>query len=376
VSASLKEKILMATKKFAILSGLLKAYEGEDQTKRLKTTASSTVKDRVGDQMLLPAINKMAATAKDNMTIFLNHRYNVPEDVLGSVTDVEIRQAGMDLYDLDFDIRIDESNPRAVKTWQSIKSGTKLGTSIGAIVNHWSENKDGGWDIDDVELLEASIVGIPANPRSWVQNAVKAIKGLDMDADDDEPTVIEQAEEVEVTAEATPEVAKATCTECEKEECSCEKSTDPDLTKDGGECEDDCTCEKHLTELLTQEAPASVESAPETVEKEVETVVAAAADGAVEQVAKALDLLTKTTGELVESKEKLADAISAKEKAEAERDEAYRLLSMATSLVQKIASTPVGRKTTNKVLTRTYNERFGGVFDPDFIKMLENNENE
>ena len=71
--------------KFNIVTGLLKAYEAGDGVKRLKTTASSTVLDLGGDQMELSALQSMATTAQQNMTIFLNHKYQVPEDVLGSV---------------------------------------------------------------------------------------------------------------------------------------------------------------------------------------------------------------------------------------------------------------------------------------------------
>jgi hypothetical protein len=35
--------------------------------------------------------------------------------------------------------------------------------------------KSGAYTIAHVELLETSVVGIPANPRSWVQNAVKSL---------------------------------------------------------------------------------------------------------------------------------------------------------------------------------------------------------
>lgn len=167
------------TARFNIYSGLLKAYEGPNG-RGFTTTASSSITDLAGDEILPPAIEKMADKAQGNMTIFLNHEYRVPEDVLGSVTSARMATRGADgngnpIVDLDFDIRLNDSNPRALQTYEAIKSGVKLGTSIGAIVRHAEKKKGGGLKIDDIDILEASIVGIPANPRSWVQYAMKAI---------------------------------------------------------------------------------------------------------------------------------------------------------------------------------------------------------
>jgi hypothetical protein len=117
----------------------------------------------------------------------------VPEDVLGSAETAEVVDRGIDgngnpVVDLDFDILVNHTNPRAVSTWEAINAGVKLGTSIGAIVKDAKKKKDGGLVISDLQLLEASIVGIPANPRSWVQYAVKSLE------DFDEIEVIEKAE--------------------------------------------------------------------------------------------------------------------------------------------------------------------------------------
>jgi len=46
--------------KFQIFTGLLKAYEGEDGSKRFRTTASSTISDLAKDEILVPAIEEMA----------------------------------------------------------------------------------------------------------------------------------------------------------------------------------------------------------------------------------------------------------------------------------------------------------------------------
>lgn len=161
----------------------LTASLGTDGKMRLNGIASSTIKDLHGDTMLQSALEDMERAAAANLTIFGNHSYEVPEDVYGSVETASMKQAGTvddagdPIWDLGFGIVINEENPRAVATWKAINKGSKLGLSIGAMIpagGATRDKKSGALTIAHVELLETSIVGIPANPRSWVENAVKA----------------------------------------------------------------------------------------------------------------------------------------------------------------------------------------------------------
>jgi phage head maturation protease len=163
----------------------LKAHKAPDGKMHLSGIASSTVKDLHGDTMLASALEDMERAGNQNLTIFGNHEYKVPEDVYGSVQKASMRPAGTvdasgdPIYDLGFDIVVNDKNERAVKTWEAIDSGTKLGLSIGAMIPEGGatrNKKSGAYTIAHVDLLETSIVGIPANPRSWVQNAVKSIR--------------------------------------------------------------------------------------------------------------------------------------------------------------------------------------------------------
>jgi len=165
----------------------LKASKGPDGKMRLHGIASSTVKDLHGDTMLQSAVEDMERAANQNLTIFGNHSYDVPEDVYGSVEQAVMKQAGTvdgegnPVWDLNFDVVVNEENERAVKTWKAIDNGTKLGMSIGAMIPEGGatrNKKSGAYTIAHVELLETSIVGIPANPRSWIQNAVKSIRDV------------------------------------------------------------------------------------------------------------------------------------------------------------------------------------------------------
>jgi len=172
--------------KFEFLSmedELVRAIE-VDGKKMLHGVASSTTKDLHGDTIVLSALEDMERTAV-GMTIFLNHKYELPGDVGGTVTKAIIKKKGVDQngdpnYQLEFDIEVEDDNPAAVQTWKYIKKGRKLGLSIGAMIPEGGakRQKDGSYIIEHVILLETSLVGIPANPKSWVDYAASALRGM------------------------------------------------------------------------------------------------------------------------------------------------------------------------------------------------------
>jgi HK97 family phage prohead protease len=170
--------------RFKIFAPTLKASMGSDNVMRLHGIASSTVKDRHGDTMSPSALVDMERSANNNLTIFLNHSYTVPEDVAGHVERAIIRSHPQDpdIHDLALDIAINMSNQRAKDAWAAINDGTQLGLSIGAMIPEGGAERDrksGSYQINHVELLETSLVGVPANPRSWVEYAVKSLGGRD-----------------------------------------------------------------------------------------------------------------------------------------------------------------------------------------------------
>src|SRR5690606_15709209 len=93
-----------------------------------------------------------------------------------------IKTSGSETYAfLELDVVVDQSNEKATQTIASLENGITLGVSIGAMILDYDE-KEGYEDswfppliINEVELLEASVVGIPANPLSWVEGATKAV---------------------------------------------------------------------------------------------------------------------------------------------------------------------------------------------------------
>jgi len=181
---------------FKLYTSALKAYTAENGDLYVRGTTSSTIRDLHGDEMTLSALKSMEETAKKNMTVFLNHNYNVPDDLFGSVTDARIvkrldRETEQEVYDLDIDVRVvgEDENPLAMKTYRAIKRGVKLGLSIGAKVDKVSKKKGADGEdtyvIESVKLLETSVVGIPANQRSYLQSALKSIRQSEK-SDEDE----------------------------------------------------------------------------------------------------------------------------------------------------------------------------------------------
>jgi HK97 family phage prohead protease len=356
---------------FKIYSGALKAYEA-DSKRRLKTVASSTIKDLAGDSMTENAINKMAESAKDRMTIFLNHSYDVPEDVFGSVEDVTVQRRG-EYVDLDFDISLNDSNPRAVQTWDAINKGTKLGTSIGAkILDGWQDKQTGGYVFDDVTLLEASIVGIPANPRSWVEYAVKSFT--------DTSTVVKT--EIRPDAEkatVTVDVSKGEAEEPKDERTAVDAGKDEPEKDEVGPTEDNTPAASTDTETHPEQETAPDVPVPDP--QEAQKSVPEDGEGRVPPLdhdlaelmglKSALSLLTKTTGELVEARKALGDEQAAHSITKAKLAEAKREQKAMKAIIEKVSSLPIGRRAQFDDQVQQFRTRFAHMYDEDFLHMLE-----
>jgi HK97 family phage prohead protease len=368
-----QEQMATTLKSFKLYTSMLRAYEATDAAgvsrKKFKTTASSTIKDLAGDEIQYPAIEKMAGQARGNMTIFLNHSYNVPEDVLGSCEDAQVIKRGVDgegndIIDLDFDIGLNESNPRALQAWDAIKSGVKLGTSIGAIVRHATKKKGGGLLIDDVDLLEASLVGIPANPRSWVQNAVKSLTAIE------DPLIDEELDaDFELTESGVPEDL---------------------LTKDAEEPVEETKDVEPDKEAARTQVTVTVDSEP--AQEAPKSDPGNATDSLLDETAQGDDAMlgdsvTRTGDDLVDVMNRFADSFGQIEsltkdiadltvknaELTRERDEALANLDLAKQLFSRIEQLPLRRKTApipTESKTRDYS-KFAGVYDAEVIKLLE-----
>jgi len=155
-------------------------------------TASSTMEDLKGSVISTEAqvimMEKLRGLAKkmsdvnSGMTAWLSHEYTVPEDCLGAFTAASIVSRadsnGQEFIDLDIECRLVDfsSNPRAEAAYKQVQDGIRHGWSIGAYFKdiEWlSDDPDSEdfwkYKVTDIELLEISLVGIPANQRAWVR---------------------------------------------------------------------------------------------------------------------------------------------------------------------------------------------------------------
>jgi phage head maturation protease len=354
----------MDTAQFKIYSGLLKAYTSPDGKKRFTTTASSTVKDLQGDEILQSAIDKMAATAP-GMTIFLNHEYDTARAIARGY------DGETPIVDLDFDIAVNETNPRAVQAWAAIESGVKLGTSIGAQIPEGGakRNKNGTLVVSDVNLLEASVVGIPANPRSWVHYALKSLNSISTEPEEiilDEAHVIatdvEISSELLVEAAEEPEVVKSEELDQTVETDLAEGRTKVTVTVTS----DDSTGSQEASSPSTPENEALLDETADGDDAALgDTVTREVPDG---------ELLTlgieSLVGRLTEAVSRIEVLTKQVDELTSERDDLAENFAVAKDIIEKVANLPIGRKTAFAGAVTDFRTRFP-MYDEDFVRFLE-----
>lgn len=177
-----------------------------DGKTRLRCIASSSVEDRHGDTITEGCIRDMKRQAT-GLTIFLNHQYDWPEDVFGT-----IERASTTVQDgtvlLGLTIVADEEDERVATSIRKMENGIRAGISIGAMILDYElkeQEDEDAWfpalTINKVELLEASIVGIPANPKSWVDQVVKSFRTKGVLAPEPKPMMAKLGNTVTISAD-------------------------------------------------------------------------------------------------------------------------------------------------------------------------------
>lgn len=171
----------------------------------IPVTASSTAIDLSGDDFSPEALEQMKAACVGT-TVFLNHEYDVPEDVYGKVAAAEIAKrkvfnpvTGENGNHACLDLSItpvgEDENPRAVNITNMLrKSRLKLGVSVTVLVLEWKKRADGGRTITKVFYLESSMVGIPCNQTAWADGSATTGKSF-TPANSTEESAIVMAEE-------------------------------------------------------------------------------------------------------------------------------------------------------------------------------------
>jgi len=415
----------------------LKAYREEDGRMVMEGIASSTIRDLHGDMMLLSALEDMERSANAGLTVFGNHSYNVPEDVYGQVRRASIKQAGTvdengdPIYDLRFSIAINDENVRATQTFKATEKGSKLGISIGAMIPEGGATRDkksGALTISHVELLEASIVGIPANPRSWVDSAMKsflptkktittstvAAPQLTLDTDTGDYKIegnitdlvigdslsfgFGKTAEDPIETDVGPEIAGVICPDCghgKEDGGGCQnsfhsKDVEPDVTDakirvieiDTGDTGDSSSQEASSSEPAPTAEEAVDEDAAETEEviasadeiiTSAQTALASLEPEVTTMLQQLLDLTNSLNRELAASMVREREAIAEAARADRQRDEVVllsgKLIEGTNAILNKLADQPVGRRTVFRKVKNEF-EDLEGVYTRDFLAML------
>jgi HK97 family phage prohead protease len=100
---------------------------------------------------------------ESNPIILWGHNPNEPENVLGTAVDISTNQSGKSFITAQFDD--DATNPKAGLVFRQLVKGTLRCVSAG-FIPHTIDTEDDVPVLKDNELLEVSIVPIPANPRA------------------------------------------------------------------------------------------------------------------------------------------------------------------------------------------------------------------
>lgn len=402
---------LLSLPKIKVFTDALKAYETPSGQRVFRCTASSTIKDLHGDFMTEDCVRDMARQAKNGptgngLTIFLNHSYKVPEDVAGKVMSAqtltrENDEGGLPIWDMDYEVRLASGTPRLDQTWNLIKNEEiTLGISIGAYILEYDfiDKEEGYWGglvINKVLLVETSIVGIPANQRSWIQNGVIAIgKSLGfeektirrvLDGKEAPPVMTKSIEAVAnasvitasavtddedlvVTAQAptsdnpAPEADEAPEAEVIADAAPETESTDEQPT----EATPDETAGETPEEVTDSDDPALADVAPE-----IALSLEAGSTPAVELVLAALETAAAQVRTLRTEKAELEDRIKVLTD---ERDQAIKDRDDAAEIIEAVAKAPLGRKTQFQAPVSSFQARFAGIYDQAFLKLLDETE--
>lgn len=169
---------------FSVYTGAMKTAGiipiPEEDTKKpiVQMVGSSTVMDLQGDIMALSALQDMTHLDPDFL-LFSDHAYNL-DNIMGRLYSQPAIQMQNNIADLWLAAEMAVDHPPAQRAYNLIvKSKLRLGCSVGCMVRDWHFQESGNPDtpliIVHVDVIEFSLVSLPANTRAWVENAVKGL---------------------------------------------------------------------------------------------------------------------------------------------------------------------------------------------------------
>ena len=135
-----------------------KSYElNPDGTLTIEGIASTTNKDLQGDIVLPSAIDSMKTQLlSSSKNLHGDHRYDLFDGIIGAIKEV------MDTDENVLKIKSVIRSKFAAEIKEMLDIGINLGLSIGGRIKEYNTIPD-GWEIKDIDLLEISLTGMPAN---------------------------------------------------------------------------------------------------------------------------------------------------------------------------------------------------------------------
>lgn len=172
--------------KFNFYTDLLKA-EKTDEGLFLTGVASTTGIDKQNESMSKAALESMVSTT-GIIPIVTSHNAEA-KDTIGEIVSHSIDAEGRYVIKA----RLEESDPEAMKMWNLINKGHKLGFSVGGRVlsSKPSFNKAVKRVIDKVELDHIMLTRRPVNPETYAVALTKALEN--METENIQEDVIEKA---------------------------------------------------------------------------------------------------------------------------------------------------------------------------------------
>lgn len=136
-----------------------------DEAKRqIRFCFSDNKEDRMGE--IVDQASWDTKNFEKNPVILFGHNADVPENVLGQGVELDLDVNGESFITAQFDEA--EINPRADMVFRQLVKRTLRTVSAG-FINHTFETDNDTPVLKDNELLEISVVPIPANPRAFAK---------------------------------------------------------------------------------------------------------------------------------------------------------------------------------------------------------------
>jgi HK97 family phage prohead protease len=129
----------------------------DTKTRRISGFASTRFKDRAGDVVLPSALEKSMQIYSKNPVVLRDHDHSKP---IGKMVDYKVTDDGLFVVD-----EIGKRFQEADDAWAAIDQGILSAFSIGFIPLE-VDRADGEFTITELELVEHSVVSIPANRES------------------------------------------------------------------------------------------------------------------------------------------------------------------------------------------------------------------